>query len=85
MPCGTFNSSTMIVMMIAITPSLKASKRFLVIGHFLTTKPFALSADSWFHVLCASSGVLCAAGVSGAQRWFITTETERVQIRKQLC
>ena len=26
-PCGTFSSSTMIVMMIAITPSLKASRR----------------------------------------------------------
>ena len=29
--CGTFNSSTMMVMMMAITPSLKASRRFLPI------------------------------------------------------
>src|SRR5687768_2170899 len=30
-PCGTFISSTMIVMMIAMTPSLKASSLFLCI------------------------------------------------------
>src|SRR5215204_3617804 len=31
-PCGTFNSSTMMVMMMAITPSLNASRRPFVIA-----------------------------------------------------
>src|ERR1700755_2721327 len=31
-PCGTFSSSTMMVMMMAITPSLKASSRVLLMG-----------------------------------------------------
>ena len=31
-PCGTFISSTMIVMMMAMTPSLNASSRPLLIG-----------------------------------------------------
>ena len=34
-PCGIFISSTMIVMMIAITPSLKASSLFLPIAVFI--------------------------------------------------
>ncbi len=34
MPCGTFSSNTMIVMMIAITPSLNASSRPLVMRAF---------------------------------------------------
>ena len=32
--CGTLSSSTMMVMMIAMTPSLNASKRVLVIPSF---------------------------------------------------
>src|SRR5205823_3562500 len=40
-PCGTFNSSTMIVMMIAITPSLNASSRFFCTRRGLAgTHPF---------------------------------------------
>jgi hypothetical protein len=46
-PCGTFSSSTMIVMMMAITPSVKASSRPLPILAFSVSDAaaYAVRAD----------------------------------------
>jgi len=43
-PCGTFSSSTMMVMMMAITPSVKASSRPLVMSLSVVTRQHTLSA-----------------------------------------
>ena len=45
-PCGTRNSSTMMVMMMARTPSLNASSRLVSIG-LDTEMPLSLIANSY--------------------------------------